>query len=193
MIQAWLREGSRRAGYWDWGANNFKQCCGLCTDLVVDLVTKFSGWWWILSIYHIKYPTQCAQSTITAPSPQSHTGIAINHILKIVELGFLIHILIVNEEFHCKVRFFWEILSIFFISFDNVCILLYKIHHKNSQKLDYLDKNSTKLTFHIIWYGISNYSSVPVCGWLWITLCLILYRFLSRSVPLCRTDAKAAL
>lgn len=152
MIQAWLREGSRRAGYWDWGANNFKQCCGLCTDLVVDLVTKFSGRWSILSIYHIKYPTQCAQSTITALSPlrlKSHTGIAINHILRIVELGFLIHVLIVNEEFHCKVRFL-EILSIFFISFDNVCILLYNIYQKNCQKLDYLDKNSTKLTFNII-------------------------------------------
>ncbi|XP_061176274.1 brefeldin A-inhibited guanine nucleotide-exchange protein 3-like [Saccostrea echinata] len=43
MIQSWLREGSRKLGYWDWGANNFKQCCGLCTDLVVELVHKFSG------------------------------------------------------------------------------------------------------------------------------------------------------
>jgi hypothetical protein len=43
MIQAWLRDGSRRPGYWESGANNFKQCCGLCTDLVVDLVHKFSG------------------------------------------------------------------------------------------------------------------------------------------------------
>lgn len=43
MIQSWLREGSRKLGYWDCGANNFKQCCGLCTDLVVALVQKFSG------------------------------------------------------------------------------------------------------------------------------------------------------
>ncbi|XP_060566710.1 brefeldin A-inhibited guanine nucleotide-exchange protein 3-like isoform X2 [Ruditapes philippinarum] len=41
MLQSWLRSGSKKFGYWDTGATNFKQCCGHITDLVVDLLHDF--------------------------------------------------------------------------------------------------------------------------------------------------------
>ncbi|KAL8575366.1 hypothetical protein ACOMHN_048659 [Nucella lapillus] len=41
MLQSWLRRGSRLHGYWDTGAVNFKQCCGLTADLVVEFIAKF--------------------------------------------------------------------------------------------------------------------------------------------------------
>ncbi|KAK7108439.1 hypothetical protein V1264_016181 [Littorina saxatilis] len=43
MLQSWLRRGSRLHGYWDTGALNFKQCCGLTADLVVEFIGKFVG------------------------------------------------------------------------------------------------------------------------------------------------------
>ncbi|XP_069142688.1 brefeldin A-inhibited guanine nucleotide-exchange protein 3-like isoform X2 [Argopecten irradians] len=43
MLQAWLRAGVRKYGYWDTGATNFKQCCGLCTDLIVDFTQQFAS------------------------------------------------------------------------------------------------------------------------------------------------------
>ena len=43
MLQSWLRSGSRKYGYWDVGATNFKQCCGHTTDLVVDMIHDFKG------------------------------------------------------------------------------------------------------------------------------------------------------
>ena len=43
MLQSWLRRGSRLPGYWDTGAVNFKQCCGLTADLVVEFIAKFVG------------------------------------------------------------------------------------------------------------------------------------------------------
>ena len=43
MLQSWLRCGSRKYGYWDVGATNFKQCCGHTTDLVVDMIHDFRG------------------------------------------------------------------------------------------------------------------------------------------------------
>ena len=43
MLQSWLRCGSRKYGYWDVGATNFKQCCGHTTDLVVDMIHDFKG------------------------------------------------------------------------------------------------------------------------------------------------------
>ncbi|XP_052810306.1 brefeldin A-inhibited guanine nucleotide-exchange protein 3-like isoform X2 [Mya arenaria] len=41
MIQSWSRSGSKKFGYWDTGATNFKQCCGHTTDLIVDLIHDF--------------------------------------------------------------------------------------------------------------------------------------------------------
>ncbi|XP_076076319.1 brefeldin A-inhibited guanine nucleotide-exchange protein 3-like isoform X2 [Mytilus galloprovincialis] len=38
MLQTWLRCGVRKAGYWEAGATNFKQSCGLTADLIVDFV-----------------------------------------------------------------------------------------------------------------------------------------------------------
>ena len=35
MVQGWLRSTARRYRGWDSFATNFKQCCGLATDLVV--------------------------------------------------------------------------------------------------------------------------------------------------------------
>ncbi|KAJ8315611.1 hypothetical protein KUTeg_007761 [Tegillarca granosa] len=43
MLQNWLRTGAKKHGYWETGATNFKQCCGLCTDLIVDFIEEFSG------------------------------------------------------------------------------------------------------------------------------------------------------
>lgn len=43
MLQSWLRSGSRKYGYWDVGATNFKQCCGHTTDLVVDMIHDFKS------------------------------------------------------------------------------------------------------------------------------------------------------
>ncbi|CAH1799775.1 unnamed protein product [Owenia fusiformis] len=43
MLQSWLRYGNTIKGYWDSMANNFKQCCGMCTDLVVEYVVQFTG------------------------------------------------------------------------------------------------------------------------------------------------------
>jgi hypothetical protein len=41
MLQSWLRRGSRMHGYWDTGTVNFKQCCGLTADLVVEFISTF--------------------------------------------------------------------------------------------------------------------------------------------------------
>ncbi|PNF16156.1 hypothetical protein B7P43_G01116 [Cryptotermes secundus] len=40
MVQNWLRKTSRIFRGWDNFAPNFKQCCGLTTDLVVDFLTQ---------------------------------------------------------------------------------------------------------------------------------------------------------
>ncbi|CAM1291637.1 KIAA1244 (predicted) [Pycnogonum litorale] len=42
MLQGWIRRTSRIYRGWDNFASNFKQCCGLATDLVVHYVTKLS-------------------------------------------------------------------------------------------------------------------------------------------------------
>ena len=43
MLQSWLRHGSHLQGYWETSAANFKQCCGLCTDLVVEYIVQFAS------------------------------------------------------------------------------------------------------------------------------------------------------
>ncbi|XP_043482060.1 brefeldin A-inhibited guanine nucleotide-exchange protein 3 isoform X2 [Leptopilina heterotoma] len=43
MVQNWLRKTSKIVRGWDNFAPNFKQCCGLTTDLVVDFVTYLQG------------------------------------------------------------------------------------------------------------------------------------------------------
>ncbi|XP_066597342.1 brefeldin A-inhibited guanine nucleotide-exchange protein 3 [Prorops nasuta] len=43
MVQNWLRKTSRIFRGWDNFASNFKQCCGLTTDLVVDYLTHLQG------------------------------------------------------------------------------------------------------------------------------------------------------
>jgi brefeldin A-inhibited guanine nucleotide-exchange protein 3 len=40
MVQNWLRKTGRIFRGWDNFAPNFKQCCGLTTDLVVDFLTQ---------------------------------------------------------------------------------------------------------------------------------------------------------
>lgn len=40
MVQNWLRKTGRIFRGWDNFAPNFKQCCGLATDLVVDFLTQ---------------------------------------------------------------------------------------------------------------------------------------------------------
>jgi hypothetical protein len=40
MVQSWLRKTGRIFRGWDNFAPNFKQCCGLTTDLVVDFLTQ---------------------------------------------------------------------------------------------------------------------------------------------------------
>lgn len=40
MLQAWLRRTSKLVRGWNNYAPNFKQCCGLTTDLVVDYITR---------------------------------------------------------------------------------------------------------------------------------------------------------
>uniref|UniRef100_T1J3I1 SEC7 domain-containing protein n=1 Tax=Strigamia maritima TaxID=126957 RepID=T1J3I1_STRMM len=42
MLQSWLRRTSRIYRGWDNYASNFKQCCGLTTDLVVDYISKLA-------------------------------------------------------------------------------------------------------------------------------------------------------
>ncbi|ELT87809.1 hypothetical protein CAPTEDRAFT_215541 [Capitella teleta] len=43
MLQNWLRRGNQIAGYWDSATTaNFKQCVGLCTDLVVEYIIQFA-------------------------------------------------------------------------------------------------------------------------------------------------------
>lgn len=46
MLQSWLRRSTRLHGYWEGPVANFKQCCGLCTDLVVEFIVMFSGKIW---------------------------------------------------------------------------------------------------------------------------------------------------
>lgn len=43
MVQNWLRKTAKIVRGWDNFAPNFKQCCGLTTDLVVDFVTYLQG------------------------------------------------------------------------------------------------------------------------------------------------------
>ncbi|XP_076655707.1 brefeldin A-inhibited guanine nucleotide-exchange protein 3 isoform X1 [Halictus rubicundus] len=43
MVQNWLRKTSKIFRGWDNFAPNFKQCCGLITDLVVDYLTHLQG------------------------------------------------------------------------------------------------------------------------------------------------------
>ncbi|XP_074653085.1 brefeldin A-inhibited guanine nucleotide-exchange protein 3-like [Tubulanus polymorphus] len=43
MLQSWLRQCTRSHGYWEGSPANFKQCCGLCTDLVVEYIVQFVG------------------------------------------------------------------------------------------------------------------------------------------------------
>nr|XP_033187319.1 brefeldin A-inhibited guanine nucleotide-exchange protein 3 isoform X2 [Bombus vancouverensis nearcticus] len=43
MVQNWLRRTSKIFRGWDNFAPNFKQCCGLTTDLVVDYLTHLQG------------------------------------------------------------------------------------------------------------------------------------------------------
>ncbi|KAG1677896.1 Brefeldin A-inhibited guanine nucleotide-exchange protein 3 [Nymphon striatum] len=42
MLQGWIRRTNRIYRGWDNFAPNFKQCCGLATDLVVEYITKLS-------------------------------------------------------------------------------------------------------------------------------------------------------
>lgn len=42
MIQGWLRRTVRISHGWDNFASNFKQCCGLSTDLIVDYITSLA-------------------------------------------------------------------------------------------------------------------------------------------------------
>lgn len=41
-LQTWLRRSFRNQTFCDTGSANFKQCCGLSTDLVVQLITRFA-------------------------------------------------------------------------------------------------------------------------------------------------------
>lgn len=43
MVQNWLRKTSSIFRGWDNFASNFKQCCGLTTDLVVDFIAQLQG------------------------------------------------------------------------------------------------------------------------------------------------------
>ncbi|XP_014205122.1 brefeldin A-inhibited guanine nucleotide-exchange protein 3 isoform X2 [Copidosoma floridanum] len=43
MVQSWLRKMSKIYRGWDNFAPNFKQCCGLTTDLVVDFIAHLQG------------------------------------------------------------------------------------------------------------------------------------------------------
>lgn len=49
MVQNWLRKTSRIFRGWENFAPNFKQCCGLTTDLVVDFIAHLQGRNWTLS------------------------------------------------------------------------------------------------------------------------------------------------
>ena len=40
-MQSWLRRGNQITAYWDGTTTaNFKQCAGLCTDLVVEYIVQ---------------------------------------------------------------------------------------------------------------------------------------------------------
>ncbi|XP_064629621.1 brefeldin A-inhibited guanine nucleotide-exchange protein 3-like isoform X3 [Lineus longissimus] len=43
MLQDWLRHCTKSYGYFEGSPANFKQCCGLCTDLVVEYIVQFAG------------------------------------------------------------------------------------------------------------------------------------------------------
>lgn len=43
MVQNWLRKTSKISRGWETFAPNFKQCCGMTTDLVVDFVERLQG------------------------------------------------------------------------------------------------------------------------------------------------------
>ncbi|XP_040062115.1 brefeldin A-inhibited guanine nucleotide-exchange protein 3 [Ixodes scapularis] len=43
MLQGWLRRAAKTHRGWDGFATNFKQCCGLATELVVDYLTQLSA------------------------------------------------------------------------------------------------------------------------------------------------------
>ncbi|XP_075751302.1 brefeldin A-inhibited guanine nucleotide-exchange protein 3 isoform X2 [Rhipicephalus microplus] len=43
MLQGWLRRASKTYRGWDGFANNFKQCCGLATELVVEYLGELSA------------------------------------------------------------------------------------------------------------------------------------------------------
>jgi len=43
-LQQWLRHGNQINNYWHSGSlANFKQYCGLCTDLVVEFILQFTS------------------------------------------------------------------------------------------------------------------------------------------------------
>lgn len=43
MLQNWLRRTTKIYRGWENFATNFKQCCGLATDLIVDYIQYISG------------------------------------------------------------------------------------------------------------------------------------------------------
>ena len=43
MIQGWLRKSAQLSTFCDGSVANFRQCCGLCTDLVVEYVIQFAS------------------------------------------------------------------------------------------------------------------------------------------------------
>lgn len=57
MLQNWLRRTTKIYRGWENFATNFKQCCGLATDLIVDYVQYIAGNLNFIVIYliHLKY------------------------------------------------------------------------------------------------------------------------------------------
>lgn len=54
MLQNWLRRTARIYRGWDNYATNFKQCCGLTTDLVVDYLIYLSGAYLFSNHFNLK-------------------------------------------------------------------------------------------------------------------------------------------
>lgn len=57
MLQNWLRRTTKIYRGWENFATNFKQCCGLATDLIVDYVQYIAGNLNFIVIYliYLKY------------------------------------------------------------------------------------------------------------------------------------------
>lgn len=76
MVQNWLRKTSKIFRGWDNFAPNFKQCCGLTTDLVVDYLTHLQGKYPLSSfitvnvLYFILYFEIDFNLTLLIPGPE---------------------------------------------------------------------------------------------------------------------------